>query len=127
MSIAQRAPERRGEELAERVRAEDRSDDLRGSPKTLAHVGQQRDEDSKAQDIDDADEKQGSELFVQTHSQWFGTSAFNCEPGSAWPGVKSRAPRMMRFGMRESSQPAPTSAGPVLRMTSCIEGTTHSR
>ncbi len=65
MAIAQPTPERRRQELEQRVGAEDRGDPLGRNAETVPHVGHQRNQNPEAQNIDDADAEESQEPLVQ--------------------------------------------------------------
>src|SRR5277367_4454197 len=58
IAITEPAPDRSGEELAQRIGAEYRRDDGRRSTELRGHVGNQRNQDPESQYIDYADEAQ---------------------------------------------------------------------
>ena len=68
VAVAEASPHGRRQELEQRISAENRGDPLRGHAEAIAHVGHQRDEDAEPQDVDDADEEESQQSFVQNTS-----------------------------------------------------------
>src|SRR3569833_3503745 len=84
VAVAEPSPERRRDELAQRVSAKQCRDHGRRRTEPVGHVGDQRDENAESENVDDADEKQRSQLFVS--HQWPGSIFEISEPGRTCGG-----------------------------------------